>query len=113
MIHESLSIHVVSTIAKKFKTSYTATLIRLHELGLIADAARENLQLPLAKSPKMECEGGNFYNNYLAKMSPSYLYFVFEAADEDLVHYGEVVRFLGLKLEKINNLRDRLDAGGQ
>ena len=112
VIQDNLSTNVVSTFAKKFKTSYTATLIRLHELGLIDDAAREKLQLPLSKSPHNEGTGGNFYNNYLAKMSPSYLQLVFEAAEEDLVHYGEVVRFLGLKLEKINTLRDRLEAGG-
>ncbi|HME54119.1 MAG TPA: XRE family transcriptional regulator [Candidatus Lokiarchaeia archaeon] len=112
VMQDNLSTNAVSIFAKKFKTSYTATLIRLHELGLIDDAAREKLQLPLAKSPKVDEKGGNFYNNYLAKMSPSYLHLVFEAADEDLVHYGEVVRFLGLKLEKINNLRDRLEAGG-
>ena len=44
-ISGDLSIDSVSKLAHGFKTSYTAMLIRLHELALIDDTERKNLEI--------------------------------------------------------------------
>jgi Zn-dependent peptidase ImmA (M78 family) len=114
----AISIDTVTQLAKKHKASTSAMLIRLNELDLVNNSEYAKLEteyhdlITKTKLAKKKTQGGNFFSNYMMKMSPSYLRVVFSALDQGFIDYYKALQYLDVRLENLDKIRGRLERVG-
>jgi Zn-dependent peptidase ImmA (M78 family) len=107
----------VTRLARQFKVSSLVVLQRLRDVGHLTwdefDAAYNAELLRLAKLPKPEGGGGDFYATAAVRYSRRFTRALFESTSEGRTLYRDALRLLGIsKTETFNELGRSLAFGG-
>ena len=106
------AIHNIIEVSKIFKVSQLALAIKLKSMDLIGNDTLEEIksltQEALDKKDKSG-DGGNFYNTYLSRVSPTFTKAVIRGAEMQEVSYTYAFRLLGgIKGKTYDNIKEEL-----
>lgn len=109
---------ILSTLSKYFKVSKHAILIQIYNLNLInADTYKKELEIILEKEKEdkkkkeKKKKGGGFIGpveRCISERGNRFISLVLDSQRKGVIHYGDVMDYLGINLKHMENLEAKL-----